>query len=446
MDSDPSRATTTARYLARWIVVGDRDGTVLADGALDIDDSGTLQYVGTESAAPNLPAAVSQHRLDGALVPGLVNTHCHTPMTLFRGVGEGLPLERWLHEVMWPREARLQPDDIVWGMRLGSAEMLRHGVTTSVEMYFHPESVAEAVTATGARVIVGAPLLALPGAPAGTLERQLANSIAQKAELEIHHRIEVAFAPHAAYTVPIPILQEVAAAAREHDALLELHVAETSTEGAALEASYGGASVPRVLADNDILGGRVLGAHCVWMTDEDLDLWAEHGASVAHCPQSNAKLASGIARLGAMLEHGIKVGLGTDGPASNNNLDLWEELRLAALLARLTSSDAQSLPAAEAFWLATGGGAAAIGRPDLGVLERGRAADFSRIDTDDAAFVPVASATDILTHLVWSASSRQVRDVWVGGARVVTDGVLTTIDEAEARAQVQGRALRLAAG
>lgn len=435
--------TVPTRYLARWAAVGDRAGTVIPHPALDVDAEGLITYIGPAADAPALADRQARH-LGGVLVPGLVNTHCHTPMTLLRGVGEGLPLERWLHEAMWPREARLTADDIEWGMRLGSAEMLRYGVTTSTEMYFHPEAVARAVTATGARVVVGAPIISFPETGPDLLERQITEAVEHKASVEAFPLVEIAFAPHSAYTVPVPVLGEVAALARETGSLLQIHLAETSSEGAEVSRQHGGASVPRILADHDVLGGRVIGAHGVWLSGDDQRLLAEHDASVAHCPQSNAKLASGVAPLASLLRHGVKVGLGTDGPASNNNLDLWEELRLAPLLARVTALDAQQIPATEAFWLATGAGADAIGRADLGQLTAGRRADFSRLDTDDAAFVPVESPDSILTHLVWAAGSRHVTDVWVGGEPVVVDRALVTIDEAEARAEVQQRALRIA--
>ncbi len=431
------------RYRAAYAVLGDRAGTVLEDTVLDVED-GRIVHIGPSATAPQWDGP--QTRLAGLLAPGLVNAHCHSPMTLFRGLGEGLPLDRWLREVMWPREARLRPADVTAAMRLASAEMLRCGITTSVEMYVYADAVADAVRDSGARAIVMAPLLAAPGwEHLGTLKQQLARAARQAELAEDDPLVEVGLGPHAAYTVPLDILVEAGELARAHDMLLHIHVAETRGEAAELEAEHG-VSVPRLLADHGVLGGRVLAAHCVWMSDEDLDVWAEYGVGVAHCPQSNAKLASGIAPLRRMLDRGIRVGLGTDGPASNNNLDLWEEIRLAAQLARLQTLDAQALTTAEAFWLATEGSAAAIGRADLGRLEVGRQADFCHLDIDDVAFIPVEQPADLLTHLVWSAGSQHVRDTWVGGRQVVADGLCTTIDEPAARADVRGRSAALATG
>jgi 5-methylthioadenosine/S-adenosylhomocysteine deaminase len=425
------------RFAARAVVVGDRAGTVVPDAVVDVED-GTIRWVGPAADAPPADDAPVT-RLPGVLIPGLVNTHSHAPMVLFRGQGEGLPLDRWLSEVMWPREARLTPEDVEAAMTAASAEMLRHGVTTSVEMYFHPERIAAAVRATGARSVIANPLIGLPGL--GTFDEQLATAVRLSADGDA--QVEYGIGPHAAYTVPLPVLTEAAGAAREHGLLLTVHVAETAGEGDDLLAAHG-LSVPQLLASHDVLGGRVLGAHCVHMDDGDLELWREYDVAVSHCPGSNSKLASGTARLRDMLDLGIRVGMGTDGPASNDNLDLFEDLRLAAQLARLRERDATALTAPEAFWLATGAAADAIGRPDLGQLTPGRRADLVHVDSEDIAFVPVGDIEDLLTHLVWSVGSRHVRDTWVAGRQVVADGASTTVDEEALRADVQTRALRLA--
>ncbi|MQA33598.1 amidohydrolase family protein [Modestobacter roseus] len=425
------------RFTARAVVVGDRTGTVVPDAVLDVED-GVIRWVGRAADAPEAPDA-EVTALPGVLTPGMVNTHSHAPMLLFRGQGEGLPLDRWLNEVMWPREARLTPEDVEVAMTAASAEMLRHGVTTSVEMYFHPDRMAAAVRRTGARGVITHPLLGLPGF--GSFDEQLAAAAASGGTGD--DQVEWGIGPHAAYTVPLPVLTQAAEVAREHGMLLTTHVAETATEGNELLAQHG-QSVPQLLAAHDVLGGRVLANHCVHMDDGDLELWREYDVAVAHCPGSNTKLASGTARLRDMLDLGIRVGMGTDGPASNDNLDLFEDLRLAAQLARLRERDATALTAPEAFWLATGAAAAAIDREDLGQLTAGRRADLVHVDSEDIAFVPVGEPTDLLTHLVWSVGSRHVRDTWVAGRQVVRDGVSTTVDEAELRADVQTRAMRLA--
>jgi 5-methylthioadenosine/S-adenosylhomocysteine deaminase len=428
------------RFTARAVVVGDRAGTVVPDAVLDVSD-GAIAWVGPAAEAPVHEGDVVA--LPGVLLPGLVNAHSHAPMVLFRGQGEGLPLDRWLAEVMWPREARLTGDDVEVAMTAASAELLRGGVTTSVEMYFHPERIAAAVRATGARAVIPAPVIPLPGYP--PLEDQVATAVALARSTPDDGQVEFGLGPHAAYTVPLPLLTAIAGAARQHGLLLHLHVAETATEGADLLATHG-LSVPALLAAHDVLGGRVLAAHCVHMDDGDLELWQEYDVAVAHCPASNAKLASGIAPVRAMLDRGIRVGLGTDGPASNDGLDLLGDARLAAQLARLSTGDATALSAAEALWLATGAAADAIGRTDVGQLVAGRRADLVHVDTRDLAFEPVGDSGDLLAHLVWSGGGRCVRDVWVGGRQVVADGVCTTVDADALRADVVERSRRLAAG
>ena len=429
------------RFTARAAAVGDRAGTVVPDAVVDVED-GTIAWVGPAAEAPPAEGA-ELVELPGLLMPGMVNTHSHAPMVLFRGQGEGLPLDRWLQEVMWPREARLTGDDVEVAMTAASAEMLGNGITTSVEMYFHPERIAAAVGTTGARALVLATLIPMPSLP--PVEEQLADALRLFASAPEGGTVEYGIGPHAAYTVPLPVLREAARLTREHGMLLHLHVAETATEGADLLAAHG-ASVPSLLAAHDVLGGRVLAAHCVHMDDGDLDLWREYDVAVAHCPASNAKLASGVARVRDMLDRGIRVGLGTDGPASNDSLDLLADQRLAAALARLRERSATALTAAETFWLATGAAADAIGRPDLGVLEAGRRADLVHVDTRDAVFEPVGDPGDWLAHLVWSADGRHVRDVWVGGDRVVREGRSTRVDVEALRADVASRAARLAAG
>jgi 5-methylthioadenosine/S-adenosylhomocysteine deaminase len=222
-------------------------------------------------------------------------------------------------------------------------------------------------------------------------------------------------------------------------------VAETAEEGRELEERHD-KTVPALLAEHGVLDGRVLAAHSVWLTDADLRLYRQHDVAVGHCPTSNAKLAAGVARLPELLAAGLRVGLGTDGPASNNDLDLWEELRLAVLLARLKARDAALLPAPAALALATRDGAAALGRDDFGALAPGRWADMVLVRLDVPELVPLVEERDLVSHLVWAASSRLVTDVWVAGRLVVEHGVCVSVDEERARREVQERAVRLARG
>ena len=439
------------RLVADAVLPCDGTGVVHRPGAVDIGADGRITRVGpvagaVESGPDGAPAEV--RRVGGLLLPGLVNTHCHSPMTLLRGQGEGLPLDRWLREVIWPREAKVGAEDVYWGMMLAASELLRYGVTTTMEMYFHDDALAAAVDAAGGRCVVTPGVVVAPGWERfGTWPERIEWIAELRARYADHPRIEVGFGPHSAYALPDDALKAVGEAARVTGAPVHIHLAETRTEGDAVSARHGGASVPRVLADLGLFDvPQVLAAHGVWLSPDDVALLAAAGVAVAHCPGSNAKLASGTAGICALLDAGVRVGLGTDGPASNNDLDLWEEMRLAALLARQREQDPTVLPAAEVLELATAGGAAALGRPDLGALVPGRWADIVRLDLDDPGFVPVLDDGDLVAHAVWSASRAAVRDVWVAGRQVVADGACTTIDQAEARHRVQAAAARLAGG
>src|SRR5581483_1161839 len=308
------------------------------------------------------------------------------------------------------------------------------GVTTTCEMYVHEEPLARAVVDAGARCLLTPGVMDVPG---WLSWRERLAQVLAFVDGWSHPHVDVGIAAHSAYTLPPEALDAIASAALERDLLVHIHVAETREEWT------GEQSVPSLLAARGFLAARVLAAHSVWLSDSDLDLYVQHDVAVAHCPQSNAKLAAGTARLTAMLERGVRVGLGTDGPATNNDLDLWDEVRLAPLLARLQTGEAEAVPAAAALSLATSGGAAALGLP-VGALVPGRRADVVRLRTDDPVFVPVLDDGDLVSHLVWSSSSRLVTDVWVDGRRVVEGGRCVSADVERASREVQVRAERLA--
>jgi 5-methylthioadenosine/S-adenosylhomocysteine deaminase len=418
--------------------------SVLRDGAVDIEDDGRIGYVGPFSSAPG-EAVLTE--LTGILLPGLVNTHAHTPMTVLRGMGGDLPLLRWLQDVIWPAEARLTAHDMYAGMLLGSVEMLRAGVTTSVEMYFNLEELSRAVLRTGARAVLTGGIIEAPG----FTWRKLLDEM--NAMIDTHglrfgpgDRIELGYGPHSAYTLSPEVLVEVASAARARDALMHIHVAEAALEDAAQRSAHG--SVPRLLESIGFFGGRVLAAHSIHLSDEDIAVFAANGVAVAHCPGSNAKLASGIARIRDLRAAGIPIGIGTDGPASNDDLDLWEDIRLAAMLARLSTMDASVLVARDVLLMATRGGADVLGRTDIGALETGRWADLVHMSVDSPAFAGGLDIPDsqLLSNLVWAAGARQVQDVWVAGDQVVSQGEPTLVDRLEAQALAGAVTRRLLAG
>jgi 5-methylthioadenosine/S-adenosylhomocysteine deaminase len=432
---------SSRRFRAPVVLPADPSCSVIRDAAVDVDANGRISYCGPAAEAPagqNLEIV----ELSGILLPGLVNTHAHSPMTLLRGMGGDLPLLRWLHEIIWPAEAKLKPGDFRTGMLLGSVEMLRHGVTTSAEMYFHGEELADAVLSTGGRVIIGPPIMDLPGmdwrAMLSAIDRWID---ADGLRFGAGERVELSYGPHSAYTLPPEALRHTAESAAARNALVQIHVAEDAAEDERQRAEYG--SVPKLLNEVGMLSCRVLAAHAIHLSDEDIALFAANDVGVAHCPGSNAKLAAGIARINDLRAASVAIGLGTDGPASNDDLDLWEELQLSAMFSRIATKDSTSLKASDTLLLATRGGAEALGRNDIGALESGRWADMVHVDLDDPAFAAGLDVPDeqLLSNLVWAAGSRRVRDVWVAGEQVVGFGESLRVD----RAKIQSDSAKISA-
>lgn len=421
------------RLHAPMVLPCDPGCSVIRDAVVDIDEDGRIAYCGPRTEAPERPHDGDVRECGGILMPGLINAHAHSPMTLLRGMGGDLPLLRWLREVIWPAEARLRPSDIRAGMELGCVEMLRAGVTTSAEMYFDGEAVVDAALAVGSRVVHGAAVIATPeldklGGWQGLVDNMSRWIDADGLRFGPGERVELAYGPHSAYTLPPEALQTIGEHAQERGALVHTHVAETLAEDVEQRKQYG--SVPALLEKLGVLDGRVLAAHGVHLSDDDIALFARRGVGVAHCPGSNAKLASGTARLVDLLAAGVPVGLGTDGPSSNDDLDLWEEVQLAGLFARTTTGDATALTAGAALLAATRGGAEALHRDDIGALEPGRWADIVHIDVDNPAFATGLDVPDeqIVANVVWAAGSRCVRDAWVAGDQVLRDREPTQVD------------------
>lgn len=420
------------RFHAPIVLPCDEPMSVLRDAVVDVDESGRIAHVGPLADAPATDAPTT--RVAGLLMPGLVNTHAHTPLTVLRGKGGDLPLMRWLTEVVWPAEAKLGPADVRDGMLAGTAEMLRGGVTTSTEMYFQSENVVDAVLEIGSRVVLTPGIITAPGMERLGTWQQMRDAITRWIDADglrfgPGERIELGYGPHSAYTLPTEAIVSTAALAKERGALMHLHVAEAPGEDDAVRAEFG--SVPAMLEATGSLGGRVLAAHAIQLSDDDVAILARHDVAVAHCPGSNAKLAAGVARLSDLRAAGVRTGLGTDSPASNDDLDMWEEQRLASLFARQQGADATALTAAGALAMATREGARALGRDDLGVLAPGAWADMAHVRVDDAAFVDPDDDDQLISNLVWASGSRGVRDVWVAGEPVLADGALARVDPAD---------------
>ncbi|WP_234436270.1 amidohydrolase family protein [Streptomyces sp. NRRL S-813] len=383
-------------------------------------------------------------RLSGILMPGLVNAHAHSAMTPLRGAGGDLPLRSWLNDVIWPAEARMRPADAYAGMLLGCVEMLQHGITTSAEMYIHGEPVVHAALTAGSRILFAPAYFDLPGVDWRSALSAIDKWIDEDGlRFGPGDRVELCYGPHSAYTLPAEALQATAESAAAREALVHIHVAESLTEDQEQRAAHG--SVPRLLEAVGLLDGRLLAAHAVHLSTHDVRLLADHGAGVAHCPGSNAKLASGIAGLTALQAASVAVGLGTDGPASNDDLDLWEEMRLAMMLARAVTGDPLALTAKDALLMATRGGAAAVGRQDVGTLGPGAWADMIHVSVDGPHFATGLDVPDeqLLANLVWAAGSRAVRDVWVAGEQVVGHGEPLRVDRVAVQRKVASAAAHM---
>ncbi|MCE5240109.1 amidohydrolase [bacterium] len=411
---------------------------ILHQGALEACD-GAIRFVGAASDLP--PADEGCERLDGRgmlLMPGFVNAHTHLAMTLLRGYADDMPLKPWLEEKIWPIEMKLKPEDVYWGSALGVVEMIRAGVTCFNDMYHYPEQGAQAALDLGMRALPSGVLLGFIGDVKGSLERAIEFTL----EWQTRGRglVTAMLGPHAPYTCPDDLLTSVAAAAQEHGLGIHIHLSETEHEVQESIAAHGVSPV-RHLDDLGVLNGHVTAAHCVHLSDEDIALLAERQVGVAHCPGSNMKLSSGFARVPELLEAGATVGLGTDGAASNNNLDLLEEARLAALIHKGYSGDPTVVNADQALRMATAGGAAALGLADrIGTLEVGKRADCILMDLSGAHTQPLF---DVESQIVYAAHSRDVDSVVIDGCVKLRHGELVGMDEAEIIARATACAHRL---
>jgi len=419
---------------ARWIVPVEPAG-VLHDHALVIDDGTIVALVPSAAAdrdyAPRERVALESH----ALIPGLVNAHTHAAMNLLRGVADDVPLKPWLEEHIWPREGRfVAPDFVHDGTLLAAAEMLRGGITCVADMYFYPDAAARAFESAGLRALVGMPVLDFPTPYAADPDAYLAHGLAARDAFKHARKLSFALAPHAPYTVGDATWAKVTMYAHQLDLPIHTHVAETRDEVEQSRAATGETPVER-LDRLGVTGPTLMAVHAVHLTPGDIDRLAAQRCHVIHCPASNMKLASGIAPIAALLARGVNVALGTDGAASNNRIDLFAEMRLASLLAKVATGDAAAVPAAAALRMATLAGAAALGMDDrIGSLARGKAADAIAVDFSNVGMVPVY---DPVSHLVNAAGREDVTDVWIAGERIVDARRLVTIDAAAQAARAR---------
>jgi 5-methylthioadenosine/S-adenosylhomocysteine deaminase len=424
----------------------DDDRQIIADGAVAIED-GKIVAVG-ESAELEADFAPNS-ALDCAgcaIIPGLVNAHTHVPMTLLRGLADDLRLDVWLYGYMMPVEREFVGGDFCRvGTLLACAEMIRSGISTFCDMYYYEDEVARATAEAGMRAICAQTILKFPAPDATSYDESLAYCRDFIQRWLDHPLVVPAVGPHAAYTSTPEMLQASAALALEYDVPLHIHVSETSLEVERSRAQYDMPVVPWLKKQN-ILKPKVIAAHCVHLDDGEMHTLRHHNVGVAHCPSSNLKLASGVAEVQKMVNIGLHVGIGTDGPASNNDLDMFEETRLAAFLAKGCFGDPTALPAETAFALATIEGARALHLGHLtGSLEPGKRADVGIVELNQTHAVPKFQRdTDaIYSQLVYAAKSTDVRDLLVNGRPLMRDRQLLTLDEEALKAKAEDFARRI---
>ena len=411
---------------ARWVIPVEPAGTVLEDHCVALRD-GAIEAVLPRVAAEARFSSYEKVDLgEHALIPGLVNAHTHAAMSLMRGLADDLPLMRWLEEHIWPAETKhVTPQFVKDGTLLACAEMLRGGVTCFNDMYFFPAAALEAALEAGMRISVGMIVFDFPSAYGSDPDDYLAKGLALRDRWREHPLVSFCLAPHAPYTVSDNTFHKIAKLAGEVDVPVHIHLHETADEIARSVAEHGVRPMER-LQRLGLLGPGLIAVHAVHLTDAEIALLAAHGASVAHCPSSNLKLASGFAPVAKMAAAGINLAIGTDGAASNNRLDMFEEMRLAALLAKAVSGDAEAMPAHAALRAATLGGAAALAlETRIGSISPGKAADLVAVHLAGPELSP---CYDPVSHLVYAAGRQHVSDVWVAGSHLLRAGTFPDLD------------------
>ncbi len=419
----------------RWIIPVEPRDRVLENHALVIHDGCIIDLLPQEAAKQQYAPTATDILPEHVLIPGLVNTHTHAAMALFRGIADDLPLKTWLENWIWPLENQWVSTNMVRdGTLLASAEMLQGGVTTFNDMYFFPEAAAEAVDQIGIRASLGILAFEVPTMYGHDADDYLNRGLATRDALRNHPRLSFMLAPHAPYTVADTTFEKIATLAAQTGLGIHIHVHETLHEVNHSLEQHGERPLQR-LDRLGILGPQTLGVHAVALNDDDIARIARNNMHIAHCPAANLKLGSGIARTSDIHAAGINISLGTDGAAGNNRLDLLSETRLAGLLAKGTQQNPSLFPAHHLIYMATLGGARALGLDrQIGSLQIGKCADLCALSLNDAATLPVF---DPASQIIHSAGREQVTDVWVDGQPVVKKKHLTQISQEEIYAKAK---------
>ncbi|MBX2825416.1 MAG: TRZ/ATZ family hydrolase [Gammaproteobacteria bacterium] len=411
---------------AGTLVTVDQQNRVLDDHSLVINNGRILDLLPTSEAANQYSAARVEERPDHIVMPGLINTHTHLAMNLFRGLADDLPLMTWLQEHIWPAEGRWVDEQFVRdGTELALAESLLGGVTCVNDMYFYPDVVGTAASLAGIRATVGLIVLDFPTVWATDADNYITKGLALHDQLRTDSLVNTAFAPHAPYTVSAEPLIRIATLADELEIPVHMHVHETAGEVESFVEQKGQRPLT-ALDELGLLTPSMLAVHMTQLTGDEIERCAAAGVHILHCPESNMKLASGACPVTELLGAGVNVALGTDGAASNNDLDMFGEMRSAALLAKHHSADASAVPAESAIRMATINGAKALGLDkETGSLEIGKSADCITVNTRSTSMVPLYSP---VSHLVYCTDRNQVDDVWVAGRQLVDQRALLTLD------------------
>jgi 5-methylthioadenosine/S-adenosylhomocysteine deaminase len=425
----PARPRERVDLVVRGATVVTMDGQdrVIPNGAVAIHGERIVAVDTTDSIASRYDAARVVDAAGKVVMPGLVNTHTHVPMALFRGIADDMVLMDWLQKFIFPAEAKNVDEEFVrWGTRLGCLEMLRGGTTTFVDMYYYEDVIAEETARAGMRAVLGETVLDFPAPDNKTWDAALAYTERFLRKWTGHPLVVPAIAPHAPYTVSPEHLKAAHELATRLDAPIVIHVAEDPAEVKTIQERYRATSVGHLEALG-FLEDRVIAAHMVWPTEQDIATLARRRVGVAHCPQSNMKLAAGVSPVPDLMRAGVAVGLGTDGAASNNDLSLWEEIDTAAKLHKLIRRDPTVLSAREALRLATIEGARAIDLDrEIGSLEPNKRADLIVVDLGSLHQTPIY---DVFSHLVYATKATDVETVLVNGRMVVENRRVLTIDE-----------------
>ena len=427
MQESNSRFTADLVIEAGWIIPVEPHGIVLENHAVAIADGKIVALLPRDKMAARCAAGLTQQLGSHVLIPGLVNFHSHAAMTLVRGLADDLKLMNWLSNHIWPAEAKHATAQFVYdGTLLACAEMLRGGITCFNDMYFFPEMTARAALDAGMRAALGIIVIEFPTAYASDAQDYLSKGLAMRDELKHESTLSFCMAPHAPYTVSDKSFEQILTLSEQLQIPINTHLHETQDEIRESMVRFGVRPLAR-LEKLGLLGPNFIAVHAVHLEPAEIALLARLGCSVAHCPSSNLKLASGIAPVDRMLSSGINVGLGTDGAASNNRLDVFCEMRLAALLAKASSQNAETLPALTALRMATLNAAQALGlERKIGSIEPGKSADLCAVNLDSIELSP---CYDPASHLVYAAGREHVSDVWVAGKQLVGSGRVLHMDE-----------------